>query len=223
MKDIAETEEKIRLPNVLPAPIGRVIVSSGRSMAGKDRLAHVLDWAFVEVEESSSHLVGQNKLPPRNVILDPKVWNLADILVVPEIATDIGKLEGGKFYYKVGRTTGLTHGICHGAQAYVPGEHIRYNEKVKPVRVRDKGKATMECILVGGPDDEKKQSSVCQPGDSGAFIVDADGKVSGFMYGNLQNYCGPPGQRKGYVGAGLATSMEVVIEAIRLKTSRKDD
>ena len=42
------------------------------------------------------------------------------------------------------------------------------------------------------------------------------------MYGNLQNYCGPPDERKFYVGAGLVTSMEVVIEAIRLKTTRKD-
>lgn len=42
------------------------------------------------------------------------------------------------------------------------------------------------------------------------------------MYGNLQNYCGPLYERKCYVGAGVATSMEVVIEAIRLKTTRKD-
>lgn len=77
----------------------------------------------------------------------------------PGIATGFGKLEYGKSYYKVGRTTGLTHGICHGAQANLPGEHIRYNEKGNPARLRDKGKATMEWILVGGPDDEKKQSS----------------------------------------------------------------
>lgn len=73
-----------------------------------------------------------------------------------------------------------------------------------------------------GPNDEKKQTSFCKPGDSGAFIIDTDGKVSGLMYGNLQNYCGPLYERKGYVCAGLATSMEVVIEAIRLKTTRKD-
>lgn len=222
VKEIAETEEKLRLVDALPAPIGRVIVSSGRSTTEKDGLAHIIDWAFVELGESSPPLVRQNKLPPKDMILDPKVWDLPDILMVPEMATGFGKLEGGKFYYKVGRTTGLTHGICHGTQAYVPGEHIRYNERGNPVRVRDKGQATMEWILVGGPDDEKKQTSFCQPGDSGAFIIDTDGKVSGLMYGNLQNYCGPPYERKCYIGAGLATSMEVVIEAIRLKTTRKD-
>lgn len=109
VKEIADTEEKLRLVDALPAPIGRVIVSSRRSTTEKDGLAHIIDWAFVELGESSPPLVRQNKLPPKDAILDPKVWNLPD----PEIATGFGKLEGGKFYYKVGRTTGL---ICHGTK-----------------------------------------------------------------------------------------------------------
>ncbi len=54
----------------------------------------------------------------------------------------------------------------------------------------------MEWITVRRSDGEKKPSSVCKTRDSGFFIIDADGKVSGLMsdvlYGNLQNYCGPP-------------------------------
>lgn len=39
----------------------------------------------------------------------------------------------------------------------------------------------MEWITVGRSDGEKKPSSVCQTRDSGFFIIDADGKVSGLM------------------------------------------
>lgn len=223
LQDIADCQEKLSLMDTLPASIGRVIASSGRSTAEREGLAHIIDWAFVEVEKTSSHLVGQNKLPLKSEILDPQVWGIAERLVVPEVATDFGKLEGGRFYYKVGRTTGLTCSICHAVQAYVPGEHIRYDDKGRCVRVRDKGKATLEWILVGGPDAEKKQSSVCQPGDSGAFIIDSEGKVSGLMYGNLQNYCGPQDHRKCYVCAGLATSMDIVIDAIQARTAKKDE
>ncbi|MCJ1347410.1 hypothetical protein MMC31_005635 [Peltigera leucophlebia] len=52
-KEIAETEEKLRLVEALPAPIGRVIVSSGRSTTEKDGLAHIIDWVFIELGESS--------------------------------------------------------------------------------------------------------------------------------------------------------------------------
>lgn len=152
VREIAETKEKLRLVDALPSLIGQVIVSSGRYTTEKDGLAHIIDWAFVELGESSPPLVRQNKLPPKDTILDPKVWDLPDIFMVPKMATGLGKLEGGKFYYKVGRTTGLTYGICHGTQAYVTGEHIRYTEKGNALRVRDKGQATMEWILVvGGP------------------------------------------------------------------------
>lgn len=113
VKEIAETEEKLRVVDALPAPIGRVIVSSGRSTTEKDGLAHIIDWAFVELGESSPPLVRQNKLPPKDNILEPKVWDLPDILMVSKMATGLGKLEGGNFYYKVGRATVLTHGICH--------------------------------------------------------------------------------------------------------------
>lgn len=43
------------------------------------------------------------------------------------------------------------------------------------------------------------------------------------MYGKLQNYCGSarPTKKANYVGAGWATSMEVVIEGHSLEDNEK--
>ena len=68
---------------------------------------------------------------------------------------------------------------------------------------------------------EKKPSSVCQTGDSGYFIIDADGKVSGMMSDVTATYKIIAVRQTGYVGAGSATSMEVVIEAIYSKKTGK--
>lgn len=86
-------------------------------------------------------------------------------------------------------------------------------------RERGKGHNGMVIIVVVAPDDEKKAV------ERGALAIDANGKASGLMYGNLQNYCGPTGTNENVMWVPpcrlQATSIEVLIEAIRLEKAKK--
>ncbi len=55
---------------------------------------------------------------------------------------------------------------------------------------------------------------VSVPGDSGSFVFNSEGEVSGLLYGQFS------GERDGtfYAEAGLVTSMDEVVASIKVKT-----
>ena len=71
-----------------------------------------------------------------------------------------------------------------------------------------------------------EQSDFCQLGDSGSWLIDADGCVAGLLFGSISSSCGPPNKdqpRTGfYVNAGLVTSMTEVQKSIRAWTTPRD-
>jgi len=86
---------------------------------------------------------------------------------------EFGKLEEGKLYAKVGRTTGLTVGTYRGVMACSwkrEKDRIRYDDGGNEVKTR--GVATHMIVGIKG-------IRFCELGDSGSFIISCDGKICG--------------------------------------------
>ncbi len=71
-----------------------------------------------------------------------------------------------------------------------------------------------------------EQGDFCQLGDSGSWLIDADGCVAGLLFGSITGFCGPPNKdqpRTGfYVNAGLVTSMAEVQKSIAAWATPRD-
>lgn len=100
----------------------------------------------------------------------------------------LGNSRAGNFIDKVVRTAGLTHGICHAVQMYVPCEHIRYDRRGKCVRVREREAKSQwndnDWSGAGWPEEAVERRAPMERHR---------------MYGNLQNYCGPTGTNENFM------------------------
>lgn len=207
----------------MPHVIGRVAMSSGKTVTEKvgNDPPRVLDWAFVEMTDS--RYWGPNVLPPI-----PSHSRL-----VPEMATGnilsgniplgFGKVVPGEMYFKCGRSTDVTAGICNGVEAYVnwkDSDCIRYDASGQEVNIT--GGYTEEFAVLSRTSTHAGtfQSGFCAPGDSGSFLLDKAGHVCGLLYGRLNGECGPPDNPTMlYNCAGLVTCMSVVRESIESKAT----
>ncbi|KAJ9218307.1 hypothetical protein DTO166G4_173 [Paecilomyces variotii] len=222
-KALAETKEKLAVVKSIPLPIGKVLVSSGKSIVSKK----IIDWAFVEA--ASPEVFGSNTMPHIPLKKLPSMYG-HHLAVAPEgsVLGPFGKLEKGAYYVKVGRTTGLTAGICNGTLAYCnrPKEdQLRYDEQGNEVNVASN--LTEEYVILDKSTGEPMhaQTSFCVSGDSGSFVLDNMGQICGLLYGELSGACGPPGgpiTETIYVHAGLATSMSDVIQSVQYRTTPRD-
>lgn len=203
----------------LPSTLGKVLFSSGDAISPT---TSILDWAFVA---SPPH---RNKLPSRDAPgLSNKLASSYGITgaacsVVdnpPSYAKEFSTMEPGKWYFKQGRATDITTGLCHGVEVDINRTgKIRFDEQGKEVKL-GLG-STKELVIL-----DKQISALegnaypfCEGGDSGSFILDHRGRVAGLMYGEFTGFCGPPNRGRTYMGAGLVTSMEEVLASIKAKT-----
>ncbi|BCR90580.1 uncharacterized protein ACHE_60466A [Aspergillus chevalieri] len=94
--------------------IGDVIATSGKAISGK----RIMDWALIRlVEKSSSSLcVQQDVRRPRSPI-PITLWRHRGSRTarVPDCSI---RLPGKGWYAKLGRTTGVTSGLCNKALTY---------------------------------------------------------------------------------------------------------
>ena len=72
----------------------------------------------------------------------PSNLGLSNTFQVPTQSQHFNTIEPGKWYFKVGRTTGITSGICNGVEAWVKPEnqHTLYGPKGAVKEVRRSGK-----------------------------------------------------------------------------------
>ncbi|MCJ1466083.1 hypothetical protein MMC07_004702 [Pseudocyphellaria aurata] len=126
---VKETEKKTKLDQEklqrLPIKLGDVLVSSGRAGSVHKR---ILDWAFVAMDDNP---VNRDiwKSSVKNQCLhkeaqgmhkhSPYAYGNHDIYAVgdpPKAITGYSSLQMGEWYFEVGRTTGITTGVCHGTK-----------------------------------------------------------------------------------------------------------
>lgn len=137
----------------------------------------------------------------------------------PRFAEGFGEIDKGRWYFKIGRSTGLTIGVCNGTGAEVQrAERVRWDEGGNKVLLDCT--TTRELVILGKSNDASKGNaqSFSEAGDSGSFIFDQAGQVAGLMYGQLTEYLGPQDRNRLYVNAGLVPSMIENIASIKAKT-----
>ncbi|MCJ1346602.1 hypothetical protein MMC31_004820 [Peltigera leucophlebia] len=167
----------------LPTVLGDVVTSSGNALSPSMAL---LDWAIVQVPSSKVPQPPPNKLPSTDEVArsgkSARDYGVNDQpyrrLPSREYVGGFSKIEKGSWYFKIGRTTGITTGICHGIEVDVGRQgEVRYDHSGKKVIL---GKySTRELVIMSST------GTFSEPGDSGSFVFNNLGNVAGLLYGEL--------------------------------------
>lgn len=253
-RDLGLEKEKLQQ---LPITLGKVLVSSGKAWSVHKR---ILDWAFVAMDPNPVNKdiwssQGKNQLPPADAAglylnlpenfvqgSRPDPYNPGD---PPDSINGFTRLEKGKWYFKVGRTTGITAGICHGTKVILnisgteklTGARTRYDESGKFLGLSKPADFIEEYLIVSsklGQNAAHPQRDFCDSGDSGALIIDAFGEVAGLLFASYSGQTSHLVPQQGwypgkleqedewYFGAGIATTMPDVLESIAMRTTPRD-
>jgi hypothetical protein len=218
---IVSYENKQAAVQAMPEVLGKVLVSSGNVLFNN----RIVDWAFVELDDQVADAIFQaNKMPDIPASKRPNQYGLSGSLMIStgQPLTEFGELVKGEYYFKVGRTTGLTTGICNGVKTHChwdDDERVRYDERGNQVDMAPD--ITEEYILVRQSLGQGvlEQDAFCKPGDSGSFIIDRFGRICGLLYGAAKAFNGPPGREEFYFYAGLAMTIPDVLKTISIKTT----
>ncbi|KAL8797137.1 MAG: hypothetical protein Q9195_000604 [Heterodermia aff. obscurata] len=184
-------EEDLATAMDMPRSYGRTILASGRALTSK--LA-TLDYAFVETSAIGDyglpeHLFDYAKAAPSDL-------GLAGSLALSSQSWRFSSIKPGKWYFKIGRTTLLTSGICNGVKAWVNAgnQHTLLGANGAVEEVRRAGKileTDQEGRLVY--DDEGKPKEM--PGDSGYCYssewVIINASIDSRSFKTQQEFCAP--------------------------------
>ncbi|KAL8753901.1 MAG: hypothetical protein Q9184_005278 [Pyrenodesmia sp. 2 TL-2023] len=224
-----------------PQAFGKTLISSGRAMT-EDDPPHYIDWALVEAASTALwQPPGQNHLPAASELrksTPDKYMNIAEDGLAPltyipgdppKAFTTFGPLEKGEWYFKKGRTTGVTAGVCHGTEMLVSiwskeKRTVEYEDgSTAPEYIYTGSDKSLEAIIINYHKNGC-QSSFCEDGDSGALIFDAYGNCCGLLFASYSNQVSPLSEfQPETVNAGLVMPIERVRESIERKTTPRDE
>ncbi|GAD94723.1 hypothetical protein PVAR5_3352 [Paecilomyces variotii No. 5] len=198
-------EQTLRSVKHLPSKIGDVIFASGIRIMG----SKLLDWAFVEITEPNVKKFFRCDLMPRIPYVQRPAMDRGDVISFHHeggMLNGIEAMKKGDYYVMVGRSSDIRVGRCNGtliSRHWRSGE-VRYNENGDAVQA---SQVTEETVVIGEKvEHEVVQGPFCHPGDSGAFLINADGFVCGLLYGYLDAMV----RRNEYTHAGLVICMSDV-------------
>lgn len=231
--EYARLEALEKLCQQMPKVLGNVLVSSGRALSHRKE---VLDWAFVEMSSIDfSRVQNMNCLPvvrDFETELDKKQsisrrdlgqagprYNNRDPQYQIQGFTDVQR---GQWYFKIGRTSGITTGICNGVENNSNISHYRqvYDEFGRPLNVVYCKRSSDWVILNCDPLGAAAQREFCKPGDSGSLIIDSNGYCAGILFGSLRGFAGPLNKwGTDYADCGTVTTMSTVQKSIAKKTA----
>lgn len=221
-KEKLQLEAELTLVDSMPITIGQVRFASGEALIGNQR--HVMDWAFIELAESSQKLFKQNRMPDVPLSHQPIQYGLkSSITAIASAPLDtFGAMMNGSYYIKSGRTTGVTAGVCNGTLAtcnWSGTDRVRYDEHGNEAHIQRGWTEEYVVFSKRTHQAQHEQTDFCAAGDSGALVINDKGQVCGLLYGAMSAMSGPPGDGTFYVGAGLVMSMENVVKSIKAKAS----
>ena len=239
-------ESATRICSSMPRAMGAILFSSGRGLSAT---GYILDTAFVKVPEADSamwnHCLDSNKLPKSTAAglfkklpgdYSHRTDGKEDVYLEPSAITGIGPLIKGNWYFKIGRTTDITTGICHGTEAYVNlgGMRTKYDTLGRRGAYEDVGFTTEYVILGSQTKADEGAHLFSDSGDSGSFIIDHNGQVVAKLFGFIKSMCGPSlsadydVKKGGNIGTyyasptGLVTPMDRIVKDIELMTAPKN-
>ena len=226
----ARCKERSNQAKGFPKTLGKVLVSSGRAMSAK---LEVLDWAFIEINNTDwAKIKNMNTLPVATN------FRFSGARLAHELGSDERnytnqdpefQIQGfkdvipGAWYFKVGRTSEITSGICNGIEMYVNIKHTRqvYDNHGSPVKFTEKLYSQDHVILSGSFDPEDasvQQTSFSMSGDSGSLIIDSRGNCAGILWGSLSGACNNLNRwNRDYVNVGTITTSSSLIDSMRTK------
>ncbi|OJJ79259.1 uncharacterized protein ASPGLDRAFT_137340 [Aspergillus glaucus CBS 516.65] len=208
-KLLARYERRLGVAATMPTGIGRVLLSSGATMWNN----RVGDWAFVQMFENITYqpftfpTIPSPQKPSRGL-------NYQEGMPL----AGFGEMKANEWYFKVGKSTGLTSGVCNGVQVscrWNAGDSVRHDMSGNQLIVEPK--VTEEFVILSEVGDHV-QTDFCKPGDSGSVLINRWGRVCGLLYGSTYTYAGIDLN----VYAGLAMTMPDVKETIKLKSRNND-
>lgn len=220
---VSDLHSKHKILQQMPYLMGNVAAASGKAILGK----RLMDWAFVELSDTAAEMFFRPNVmfpvPPDQL---PQLYDPDLRIPVPAGTplTEIGGLEKDQYYLKLGRSTGVTAGICHGALAccnWKGKDRVRYQHDGQ--QVETSSDVTEEYVIVNKKrgETEHQQASFAEGGDSGSLVINIDGQVCGLLYGATSGLYGPPGRPHSYVNAGLAMDFAELSKSIKLRTMTK--
>ena len=232
-KGLDSTDSATRLCSSMPRAMGDVLSSTGRGLSAT---GYIRDTAFVKVPEADptmwNHCLDSNKLLKSTAAgLSKKLPGdychrtdgQEDVHRNPSAITGIGPLLKGSWYFKLGRTTDIITGICHGTEAYVNlgGGVMRtkYDTLGRKGAYEDVGFTTEYVILGSQTKTDEREGGAhpfCDSGDAGSFIIDHNGEVVAQLFGFIKGMCGPSSP------AGLVTPMDRIVKDVELMSAPKD-
>ncbi|KAJ5955497.1 hypothetical protein N7501_009776 [Penicillium viridicatum] len=187
----------------MPYVLGKVRFASGLLVHDK----RFLDWAFVELTtEAQQRYFRPNIVPDIPRKQGPTSNNLlsgGSVTFLPRpnsSITQFGELQTDEYYFKKGRTTDVTGGICNGAKSVCQWKGRRYD--IDGAEISMATHITEEYVITGVDGD------FLEDGDSGSFVISADRDVAGMLFADVI-----------YEGnsIGVALNMPDVVESMKLR------
>lgn len=176
--------KKKNIVESMPRQLGKVLVSSGKAVVDRK----IGDWAFVGLNgeafnnDTSRHINCMPGIPlSEHPVKFGLGYNTAD---EGTVLKQFGTIEEGRWYCKVGRTTGLTAGVCSGLYAYcqwAAEDRVWFDERGQEVETR-KG-ITEEWVILAEVEgvNGRVQEAFYRRGDSGSGIIDNLATSVGFF------------------------------------------
>lgn len=204
----------------MPIRLGRVLASSGRTVDSNRR---ILDWAFVELRDpKANEHMGLNLLPDLAPALQPSRYVKTEVEFISSAVTTIGTIKPGEWYFKNGRTSQITAGVCNGVTAHcqwADSDKPRYDIAGDEVK-SPTGAETKELVVLNKTRHVSAvhQANFCLPGDSGSWVINAQGALCGLLFAEATGWCGPSDDGSVCITAGIVSCMSTVSESVRAKT-----
>jgi hypothetical protein len=197
-----------------PSKLGNVLVSSGLACHGQ----HILDWALIEIRKTENPHFQLNLLPEVPEKMGPETFKKSGSWIEGDRISTLDNLVPGDWYMKLGRTTGITAGLCNGVMAYRPKQcdRLRYDLDGNEVKADEDIHVTHVIVAEQHVLDNGDSAPIgfCCPGDSGSLVLNSAGKVCGMVWGS---FTGVGHGGVDWVGAGLVSCMSEIIPSIEAK------
>ncbi|KAI4213803.1 MAG: hypothetical protein LQ351_003496 [Letrouitia transgressa] len=204
----------------MPYLFGQTLLSSGKAMNLQRK---ILDYAFVKCKDpqkdeppffNPQH--GHNlpsrdrvKLRPQDYLPDSKEMYLSFIEKMEWMSTIVKD----HWYFKKGRTTGVTTGICNGVETYLRLDDADTWEGTSTSEYSE------EFVILNSPSRRGEKQLDFAQGDMGSLVVDAEGYAAGLLFAKIMNWCGPTNVDGEYVGAGIVTPLDAIQQDISNRVS----
>ncbi|KAL8709508.1 MAG: hypothetical protein Q9220_005750 [cf. Caloplaca sp. 1 TL-2023] len=244
------SEDKVRRNHInyryleqMPLTLGKTLYASGKAVNHRNR---IMNWAFVSCSGTSGLVDGTyqnlydpefgNRIPTEKEMepapdkyFNGYSWEHMYIPCEDNQMRGFGRIKPDRWYFKTGRSTGLTAGICNGIETYINLEETYYQHDDQGKIINTSSDYAEEWVILNAHADRHyftsdsasrwDKKTFCDEGDCGSLVIDYQGRPSGMIFGALNGFVGPDIPVIQYTGPGPARGPNVYISCGEKRTS----